>query len=227
MAKFEYNDDMVAKMLEVTSGGVTEEVIESLCESFGFPRRSVTAKLRKLGRDVPAKPQAAPVFSAEETEELREFLTNNAGVYTAEEIASTFADGHFNARQINGKAMSLELTKAIKPADAKVPERKYTPAEEAVIEEMVNEGKFIEDIAEALGKTVPQIRGKLLSMKMTAPQKTKKETKTDAYDGIEAVAATLTVAELAARFGKTERGVKTVLGRRGLTAKDYAPKNAK
>lgn len=66
MAKFEYNDDMVAKMLAVTEKGVTEEIIESLCEEFGFPRRSVTAKLRKLEREVPTKPAAAPVFSADE-----------------------------------------------------------------------------------------------------------------------------------------------------------------
>lgn len=227
MAKFEYTEDMENAMVAKAANGINEELIESLCEEFGFPRRSVTAKLRKLGLEVPAKPKAQPVFSAEETEELRSFLTQNAGVYTAEEIAEAFADGKFNARQINGKVMSLELTKAVKPAEAKVAPKTYTPEQEAKIEAMVSAGAYIEEIAEAVGKTVPQVRGKLLSMKLSAPQKDKKETKTDAYEGIETLATTMTVAELAAHFGKTERGVKTVLSRRNLSAKDYEPKSAK
>ena len=94
--------------------GVTEEVIESLMEDFDFPRRSVTAKLRKLGYDVPKKPGAAPVFSAEETDALSVYLADNSGVYTAEEISDSFADGKFTARQINGKALSLEMTSHVK-----------------------------------------------------------------------------------------------------------------
>lgn len=224
MAKFEYTEEMVARMEELCASGVTEEIITQICEEFEFPRRSVTAKLRKQGFDVPHKPKEALKFSEAETEALRNFLESNSGVYTAEEIAEQFEDGKFNARQINGKALSLELTGAIKPAEKKVAPRTYTPEEEAQIEEMVQAGAFIEDIADALGKTVAQIRGKLLSMKMTAPQRDKKAAKTDAYDGIETLATTHTVAELAAHFGKTERGVKTVLSRRKLAAKDYTPK---
>ena len=52
MSKFEYTDEMVAEMHEAAGSGVTEDVIETLMEDFGFPRRSVTAKLRKLGFDV-------------------------------------------------------------------------------------------------------------------------------------------------------------------------------
>lgn len=224
MAKFEYTEEMVARMNEVCANGVTEEVIEQLCAEFEFPRRSITAKLRKQGYDVPHKPKEAPVFSEDETAALREFLEANEGVYTAEEIAEQFEGGKFNARQINGKALSLELTSAIKPAEKKVAPRTYTPEEEARIVEMVEAGSFLEEIAEALNKTVPQIRGKLLSMKMTAPQRDKKASKSDSYEGIEALAETHTVAELAEHFGKTERGVKTVLSRRKLSAKDYTPK---
>ena len=70
MSKFEYTDDMVAAMHDVAGAGVTEATIESLMSDFDFPRRSVTAKLRKLGYDVPKKPGAAPVFSADETEAM-------------------------------------------------------------------------------------------------------------------------------------------------------------
>lgn len=226
MAKFEYTEEMIARMEEVCASGVTEEVIEQLCNEFEFPRRSVTAKLRKQGYDVPHKPKAAPIFDEDETEALRAFLEANDGVYTAEQISEQFGGGKFNARQINGKALSLEMTGAIKPAEKKVAPRTYTPEEEAQIEEMVGAGAYVEDIADALGKTVQQIRGKLLSMKMTAPQRDKKSAKSDAYEGIDALAPNHTVAELAEHFGKTERGVKTVLSRRKLAAKDYTPKTA-
>ena len=113
MSKFEYTEDMVARMHDVAGAGVTEESIEGLMEEFDFPRRSVTAKLRKLGYDVPKKPGAAPVFSAEETDALASFLNDNSGNMTAEEIAAEFMGGKFTARQINGKALSLEMTLAL------------------------------------------------------------------------------------------------------------------
>lgn len=227
MAKYEYTEEMVSKMEEVASTGLTEEIIQGLCEEFEFPRRSVTGKLRKLGFDVPTKPKDAPAFSEEQTEQLREILENHPGEFTAEELAEKL-DGDFTARQITGKALSLELTSAIKPAEKKVTPKTYTEEEQELIVQMVEDGAYIEDIAEAVGKSVPSVRGKLLSMKMKAPQKNKAEaTKSDAYAGIEDIAADMTVAELAEHYGKTERGVKTVLTRRKLVAKDHTPKSVK
>lgn len=225
MSKFEYTDEMVAQMHEVAGAGLTEESIEALMSDFDFPRRSVTAKLRKLGYDVPKKAGAAPVFSADETAALSEFLESNSGELTAEEISSQFADGKFTARQINGKALSLEMTQHIKPAEKKVTPRTYTEAEEAQIEALVGEGKFLEEVAEAMGKPVNSIRGKLLSMGLKAPQRDKKNTKVDAYAGIEDM-LDRTVEEIATEFDKTVRGVKTVLTRRGLACADYTPKSA-
>ena len=74
MAKFEYTEDMVARMEQVCAGGITEDTIIALCDEFDFPRRSVTAKLRKLGYDVPTKPKAAPAFDADDTAALTSFL---------------------------------------------------------------------------------------------------------------------------------------------------------
>src|SRR5210317_37743 len=113
MSKLEYTDEMVTRMHDVASAGVTEELIEGLMEEFDFPRRSVTAKLRKLGYDVPKKPGAAPVFSAEETDQLASFLEANSCNLTAEEIAAQFNGGKFTARQINGKALSLQWSKVV------------------------------------------------------------------------------------------------------------------
>ena len=171
MSKFEYTDEMVAEMHSVAASGVDEDVIESLMEDFGFPRRSVTAQLRKLGFDVPKKPGAAPVFSAEETDALSAFLSENSGTYTADEIAATFADAKFTARQINGKALSLEMTSHVKPAEKKAPQRTFSEEEESQIESMVSDDKYLEEIAEALGRTVNSIRGKLLSMGLRAVQR--------------------------------------------------------
>lgn len=228
MSKFEYTDEMVARMQEVANSGLDEEKITALMEEFDFPRRSVTAKLRKLGYDVPRKPSAAPIFSAEETETLGAFLEANSGNMTAEEIASHFSGEwgrEVTARQINGKALSMEMTGHIKPADKKVTPRTYTEAEEATIAQMVEAGKFLEEIADAMGRPVNSVRGKLLSMGLKAPQRDKKDNKTDAYAGIEDM-LDQTVEELATHFDKTVRGVKTVLTRRGLACADYTPKAA-
>ena len=223
MSKFEYTDDMVARMHDVASAGVTEELIESLMGEFDFPRRSVTAKLRKLGYDVPKKPGAAPVFSADETDSLASFLESNSGNLTAEEIAEQFAGGKFTARQSNGKALSLEMTSHVKPAEKKVTPRTYSEEEESTITSMVNDGKFLEEIADAMGRSVNSIRGKLLSMGLKAPQRDKKDAKADPYAGIEDM-LDQTVEEIAEAFDKTVRGVKTVLTRRGLSCADYTPK---
>ena len=223
MSKFEYTEDMVARMQSVCESGVTEEVIEALCSEFEFPRRSVTAKLRKLGFDVPKKPGEAPKFSVDETEALRVFLVTNSGKYTAEEIAAEFASGQFTARQINGKALSLEMTQHIKPADKKAVPKSYTEEEEALVRKLVADGKFLEEIAAQLNKPVNSVRGKLLSMELKAPQRDKKTAKTDTYEGIEDM-VDKTVAEIAAHYGKTERGVRTVLTRRKIACADYQPK---
>ena len=217
---------MVSHMEEVCASGVTEEVIQGLVTEFEFPRRSVTAKLRKLGYDVPKKPGQAPVFSEEETSELKASLEANSGVHTAEEIAQSFAGGKFTARQINGKALSLEMTSHIKPAEKKVVPRTYTPEEEETISNMVEASAYLEDIAAALDKPLNSVRGKLLSMGLKAPQKEKKAAKTDAYDGIGDM-LDKTVEQLAAHFTKTARGVKTVLTRRKLACADYSPQSTK
>ena len=223
MSKFEYTEDMVTRMHDVAGSGVTEEIIESLMDEFDFPRRSVTAKLRKLGYDVPKKPGAAPVFSAEETDELSSFLEENSGNLTAEEISQQFAGGKFTARQINGKALSLEMTGHVKPAEKKVTPRTYSEEEESKISDMVEGGSYLEEIADAMGRSVNSIRGKLLSMGLKAPQRDKKDSKADPYAGIEDM-LDQTVEEIAEAFDKTVRGDKTVLTRRGLACADYTPK---
>lgn len=226
MPKFEYTDEMEAQMSAAAQAGVTEALVEKLMADFEFPRRSVTAKLRKLGFEVPKKPGAAPVFSAEETAELVEFLNSYSGEYTAEEIAEHFTTAwgrDVGARQIGGKVLSLEMNSAVKATEKKVAPRSFSEAEEAQISAMVDAGNFLEEIAEALGRPVNSVRGKLLSMSLKAPQRDKKPGKADPYEGIEDM-LDKTVEEIAMAIDKTVRGVKTVLTRRGLSCADYTPK---
>jgi len=62
-------------------------------------------------------------------------------------------------------------------------------------------------------------------MGLKAPQRDKKTTKSDPYEGIEDM-LDQTVEQLAEAFDKTVRGVKTVLTRRALACADYTPKSA-
>ena len=105
------------------------------------------------------------------------------------------------------------------------PEKAYTPEQEALIKEMVNRGYFIEDIAAKLGKTVPQIRGKLLSMKLSAPLKNKKEPKPKIYtpELIEQIKGMINsgkdIATIASELSLNEKGLKTTLAKLGLIPK--------
>ena len=117
------------------------------------------------------------------------------------------------------------MTQHIKPAEKKVTPKTYTADEESTISAMVEGGSYLEEIADSVGKTVASVRGKLLSMGLKAPQRDKKASKSDPYEGIDGM-IDQTVEQLAEHFGKTVRGVKTVLTRRGLSAADYTPKSA-
>ena len=86
--------------------------------------------------------------------------------------------------------------------------------------EKVDDAAGFKEIADAMGRSVNSIRGKLLSMGLKAPQRDKKTSKSDPYEGIEDM-LDQSVEDIASHFDKTVRGVKTMLTRRGLTCSDY------
>lgn len=228
--KYVYSDEQVEVLVSTVGEAgstVTEEQLQSLIENLGYPRRSVAAKLRKMGYEVPTTPKAVPTFNAEESEYLASYIADNHGVFTAEELAQHFTaqwGRSVSAAQVTGKILSLNITGAVKPAEKKVAPKTFTEEEAAVILSSAEKGRYIEEVAAELGKTVNQVRGKALSMGVKLPQRDKVEAKVADYSGLDVLAPTMTVAELAVHFGKTERGVKTVLSRRNLAAKDYTPK---
>ena len=190
--------------------------------------RSVSSKLRKMGFEVElASSKATSKFTASQENTLSAFVTDNSGEYTYAEIASHFEDGAFTAKSIQGKILSMELTGHVKPAPKVETVRTYTPAEEDTFVSMVNDGAYVEAIAEALGKSVNSVRGKAMSLLRSGDidaiprqEHTKSSAKEDPLAELGDV-SDMTVEEIAEEIGKTERGVKTMLTRRGLVAAAY------
>jgi hypothetical protein len=206
---------------------VSQAVVAEAADHLETSTRSVSSKLRKMGFDVElASASASKSFSDEQEATLRNFVQDNSGSYTYSEIASNFEGGAFSAKSIQGKILSMELTEHVKPAPKVETVRTYTPEEEGTFVEMVNGGSFVEEIAEALGKSVNSIRGKALSLLRSGDinaipkqKETKGSSKADVLADLEI--GEMTVQEIADEIGKTVRGVKTMLTRRGLQCADY------
>ena len=208
---------------------ISQATVASAAEHLETSTRSVSSKLRKMGFDVElASSVSHRTFSDEQEATLLQFVTDNSGQYTYADIASSFEGGQFSAKSIQGKILSMELTSHVKPAEKPESVRTYSPEEEATFTSMVNDGAFVEEIADALGKTVNSIRGKALSLLRSGDigaiprQKvTKGSSKADPLSELNGDIGDMTVEAIADEIGKTVRGVKTMLTRRGLTCADY------
>ena len=215
---------------------VSADTVAKAAEALGTTTRSVAAKLRKLGFEVASLAKAhTSAFTADEAEALADFVNSNANKYTYAEIAANFNGGKFNAKQVQGKILSMELTGLVKPTEKVEVARTYTEQEEAAFVQLVEAGKFVEEIADKLGKTVNSIRGKALSLlrsgqidKIPAQKASHAKEREDAFEVLGDLSV-MTVAEIAEATGKTERGIKTTLTRRGVSCADYdgAAKKAK
>ena len=207
---------------------VSQETVAGAAEQLETSSRSISSKLRKLGYEVElASARASRAFSPEQEATLRTFVEANSGEYTYAQIAEYFEDGAYSAKSVQGKILSMELTEHVKPAPKVESTKSYTDAEEATFLSMVQDGAFVEQIAEALDRSVNSIRGKALSFLRSGDidaiprqQNTKGTNKTDPLADLGDIAA-LTVEQIAESIGKTARGVKTMLTRRGLVAADY------
>lgn len=226
-----WNEQVVAELLSIvgTESPVTAATVEAAAAALNISVRSVAAKLRQLDLAVESLAKVkVSAFSDEQTEALKAFVTANAGNLTYKDIAEQFAGGAFNAKQIQGKILALELTGSVKAAEKVEAVRSYTEAEETKFIELVNKGAFIEEIAEALNKSVSSVRGKALSLTrknlIDAIPAQKESHAKETFDVVEALGdklATMTVAQIAKEGIKTERGIKTMLTRRGLDCADY------
>jgi transposase-like protein len=214
---------------------VSQATVAGAAEEFETTPRSISSKLRKMDYEVESVASAAtPSFTEAQTEQLRNLLEQNSGVFTFAELAEQLGEG-FTAKKVQGKVLSMQLNEHVRPTPKPEVVRSYSEEETARFVELVNEGSFIEDIAAEFGREVASIRGKALSLyrsgDITAMPKQREAASTTKADPFEALSnvAEMTVEEIAEALGKTPRGVKTMLTRRGITASDYdgAAKKAK
>jgi len=234
-----WSDETVAQLLSIagTANPVSVSLVEQAAEALGVTVRSVASKLRQLDREVASMAkEKVSAFTPEQGEALQAFVGRNAGEMTYKDIAENFQGGTFSAKQIQGKLLALELTGSVKPAEKVEAARTYSEAEETTFIKMAQAGKFIEEIAVTLGKSIPSVRGKALSLtrknqidKIPAQKDSHAKNTVDPVVALGAAIATMTVAEIALAVDKTERGLKTLLTRRGIAVKDYdgAAKKAK
>lgn len=207
---------------------VSQDTVAEAADRLETSTRSVSSKLRKMGFQVElAATRGGRAFTEEQEATLAEFVKDNSGEYTYAQIAEHFEGGAFSTKSIQGKILSMELTGHVKPAPKVEAVRTYTEAEETKFIKLVNAGQYVEQIAEALGRPVTSIRGKALSLlraglidAIPRQEHTKGGVKEDPLADLSDLAS-MTVEQIAEAVGKTARGVKTMLTRRGLSASDY------
>jgi hypothetical protein len=161
MALPKWTDERTQQLVDFvgSESPISQSMVADAAGDLETSTRSVSSKLRKMGYDVElASSVSNRTFSEDQEATLSQFVTDNSGAYTYADIASSFESGHFSAKSIQGKILSMELTSHVKPAEKPESVRTYSPEEENTFTSMVNDGAFVEEIAEALGKTVNSIR---------------------------------------------------------------------
>lgn len=207
---------------------VSQETVAQAAEQFETSNRSISSKLRKMGVEVElVSANVQKAFSDAQADALEALITKNSGKFTYGEIAAQFEGGAFSAKQIQGKILSMELTDTVRPTPKPETVKTYSDAEEAVFVKMVKGGSFVEEIAEALNRPVNSIRGKALSLlrtklidKIPKQRDIKGAKQEDPLSDLGDISA-LSVEDISEKIGKTVRGVKTMLTRRGLVAANY------
>ena len=235
--KFSWNEENTAQLTELAGDvatQVSQDQLVTISEELGTTTRSVGSKLRKIGYDVQkASETNRSAWTADQEAALVSFVNENANELTYAEIAAAFLGGEFTAKQVQGKILSLELFGLVKKTEKVAAPRKYTEEQEATFVDMANSGASLEEIAEAVGMTLQSVRGKALSLTKShgipMPEQATSTAKArqDVLEGLDV--ENMTVEQIVAETGKTERGIKSMLSRRGISCEDYdgAAKRAK
>jgi len=231
MATKNWTEERTAQLESMVDMGteVSQATLEAAAEALEVTKRSVGAKLRKLGYAVElASTAVRSKWSDAEEAALRELLQSRDGDLTYAEVSAAFEGGKYSAKAVQGKILSMEMTQFVRPTPKAEVQRTYTADQEATFASMAADGASIEAIAEALGKTINSVRGKALSMsrqiegfKIPVQAASHAQNKVDPIEALGDKVAAMTVADLAAAVGKTERGIKTTLTRRAIACADY------
>ena len=225
-----WDDERTEKLTSIvgTTSPVTAELVTKAAEVLDTNIRSVSSKLRNLGFEVESMAQVRGKSYTEAQEaEIKSSLEANPNKYTYEEIAAAVLGGSKTAKQIQGKILSMDLFNLVRPTPQKEVEHKYSAEEEAKLLKLLANGGFIEDIANAMNREVNSIRGKVLSLRRANPDITiPKQRNVKSAETVDPIVALgdiseMSVEDIATAIGKSDRGVKTMLTRRGLSCKDY------
>lgn len=228
-SKITWNEENTSALeaLVVGMDVVSQASVAEIAETLGGSARSVGAKLRKLGHEVEKASAKASIWTAEMEEQLRDFLAAHDATHTYAEITQVlFSGAGITDKQVQGKILSMELTDAVKPTPKREAKRTYTPEQEEVYVSMAKANESLEAIAEALGVSVVSARGKGLSLvregRLDAQpvQAVSNATRRkDPLDGVDIAGSTLEA--LCEATNMSERGVKSMLTRRGISCQDY------
>jgi predicted transcriptional regulator len=197
-------------------------------EQYGddISERSLASKMRHMGFKIEKKAGKATAKSYTEAEEakIRE-LAMKEGVWM-EDIADALGR---DTKSIGGKLISMGIY-GIKKKNKKVNDtpKMFSAEDEATILEMIDANKvvYIEDLADALGKSVKQVRGKLAGMRIKGVQtRNKKAAKPKVYtDELVAeikkeLAGGKALEDIAKERGLNFQGMRTTLTRLGVIEK--------
>ena len=228
-------DDASVTALEEAVGNrtlVPYEDAVAIAEDMNRSVRSVTGKLRAIDIAVGPRTAEAPTFSEAQTAALESFVTENSGQMTYQEIADEFPGG-FTRPQIQGKILSMELNSHVARTVRTSTPSAYSDEEVDLIVQGVENGDSLEAITSSLGgdHAMNSVRGKALSMykqgvidAMPKQETRVTSTTSDYFADVEGDITELTVDQIAEQLGKTPRGVKVALTRRGLSCEDYTAK---
>lgn len=229
-----WDEDRTGQLTDIVDGEtqpISQAVVAEAAKALGTTNRSIASKLRNMEYKVESAAAGAKAksYSDAEEAELRTFVEDNAGKFTYAEIATQVLDGSRTPKQIQGKILSMDLFGSVKKTEKAEVVAKYTDAETNQIIEMVQAGNWLEEIAEAMDRKINSIRGKCLSLLQKEvidalpKQRDHKEgvSTTDALTALGDEVGEMTVVEIAEAIDKTERGVKTMLTKRGINVQDY------
>jgi hypothetical protein len=235
MNKITWNEENTARLVELAgTGEVSQAQLVSIAESLGTTSRSIGAKLRRMDYDVAKASAKASAWNSDQEAALTALVNDNANKLTYAEIAASFEGGTFNAKQIQGKLLSMELFSLVRKADKVAAPRTYSEAEETKFVSLANDGATMEALAEAFGKPIASVRGKALSLlksehisEMPKQETSSAKARTDIFEGVDVAGSS--IEQLVEITGKSVRGIKSTLSRRGITCSDYdgAAKRAK
>lgn len=226
-----WNDEAIDTLMGAVGSfrPVSAETVAAAAVLVGVSERSVASKLRQLDVEVASMAkEKVSAFTSDESDALRAFVNGNPNAFTYAEIAERVCGGKFTSKQVQGKLLAEELTGSVKATEKVEAARIYSDTEEATFVSMAQAGKFIEEIAAALSKTISSVRGKALSLtrsgqidKIPAQKESHAKNNVDGVESLGESIATMTVEQIAKALDKTERGIKTTLTRRGIKVANY------